>query len=174
MKKLIIIALAAVAVTFMTSCNPNARNPFFAETWNTPFGTPPFDQIRTSHFKPAFLEGMRRHNAEIEAIVNNPEAPTFANTVVPFEASGLFLERVSLTFSTIASSERNEEVAEVERQVMPMLSAHSSQISMNPRLFERIRVVYENERSQLQGEDLMLLDIMYRNFVRGGALLDVE
>ncbi|MCL2416909.1 MAG: M3 family metallopeptidase [Bacteroidales bacterium] len=169
MKKLIIIALAAFAL--MTSCNPNANNPFFAETWDTPFGVPPFNQIRAQHYMPAFLEGMRRHNAEIEAIVNNPEAPTFQNTVVALEASGQFLQRVSLTFMNIILSERTEQLTQIEVEIMPMLSAHSDQVSMNPELFERIRIVHENERSQLQGEDLMLLDIMYRNFVRGGALL---
>ncbi|MCL2414878.1 MAG: M3 family metallopeptidase [Bacteroidales bacterium] len=170
MKKLIIIALAAFAL--MTSCNPNANNPFFAETWNTPFGVPPFDQIRTVHYKPAFLEGFRRHNAEIEAIVNNPEAPTFENTVVALEASGLFLERVLMTFHNITLSELTDELTVLQGEIMPMLSAHSDRISMNPELFQRIRVVYENERSQLEGEDLMLLDITYRNFVRGGANLD--
>ena len=172
MRKLTIFALAVFAFTLVTSCEPNARNPFFVETWNTPFGVPPFDQIRTEHYKPAFLEGMRRHNAEIEAIVNNPEAPTFENTIVPFEASGLFLERVLLTFMNITNSELTDELAELKSEIMPMLSAHSDQISMNPELFQRIRVVYENERSQLEGEDLMLLDITHRNFVRGGAMLD--
>ena len=172
MKKLIFVALAAFTLTLVTSCDPNARNPFFAETWNTPFGTPPFDQIRTAHYMPAFLEGMRRHNAEIEAIVNNPDAPTFANTVVPFEASGLFLERVNLVFRNYIATERNEALTVIEREIGPMLTAHSDQVSMNADLFARIRVVYENERHQLQGEDLRLLQIMYRDFVRGGAMLD--
>ncbi|MCL2414879.1 MAG: M3 family metallopeptidase [Bacteroidales bacterium] len=172
MKKLIIIALTAFAL--MTSCNPNANNPFFAETWNTPFGTPPFDQIRTAHYMPAFLEGMRRHNAEIKAIINNPEAPTFENTIVPFEASGLFLERVRLVFMNIIRTERDDELAEIEREIMPILSAHSDRIAMNPELFERIRIVYENEYDQLYGENQMLLRIIYRNFVRGGANLCEE
>ncbi|MCL2416908.1 MAG: M3 family metallopeptidase [Bacteroidales bacterium] len=170
MKKLIIIALAALAL--MTSCDPNARNPFFAETWNTPFGTPPFDQIRTAHYMPAFLEGMRRHNAEIEAIINNSEAPTFENTIVAFEASGLFLERVELTFRNFIRTDRNAGLTEVEREILPMLSSHFDRISMNAELFERIRYVYENERGQLYGEDERLLYIMHRNFVRGGAMLD--
>ncbi|MCL2416910.1 MAG: M3 family metallopeptidase [Bacteroidales bacterium] len=169
MKKLIIIALAAFAL--MTSCNPNANNPFFAETWNTPFGTPPFDQIRTAHYMPAFLEGMRRHNAEIEAIINNPEAPTFQNTVVAFEASGMFLERVNLVFVNVLRTERYEGLTEIEREIMPMLTAHFDQVSMNPELFERIKFVYENERDQLEGENARLLYIMHRNFVRGGANL---
>ena len=172
MKKLTIIALAAI--TLMTACNRTSNNPFFAETWNTPFGVPPFDQIRTAHYKPAFLEGMKRHNAEIEAIINNPEAPTFENTIVAFEASGLFLERVFLTFQNILNSERTEKLSELEKEILPLLTVHSDQISMNPRLFERIRIVYENERSQLQGEDLMLLEITHRNFVRGGANLCEE
>ena len=88
MKKLSIILAAMI---LMNSCNTTSNNPFFAESWDTPYGIPPFDRIKFEHYKPAFLEGMKRHNAEIEAIVNNPETPTFENTLVPFEASGLFL-----------------------------------------------------------------------------------
>jgi len=172
MKKLTILALAAFALTLVTSCDANRNNPFFAETWNTPFGVPPFDQIRTTHYMPAFLEGMRRHNAEIEAIVANPEAPTFENTIVALEASGLFLERVLLTFLNIASSELTDEIADLQSQIMPMLAAHSDRISMNPELFERVRIVYDNEYTQLQGEKQTLLRITHRNFVRGGAMLD--
>jgi len=170
MKKLSIITLAALMLTW--SCNSTSHNPFFAEKWDTPFGVNPFNEIKFEHYKPAFLEGMKRHNAEIEAIVNNPEEPTFENTVVALDAAGLFLERVVLHFFNMISSERTDELAALDEEMAPVLAKHSDEIAMNPKLFERVKVVYENERSKLQGEDLMLLEETYKGFVRGGANLD--
>jgi len=170
MKKLSLITLIMVGI--FTSCgNKTNDNPFFAE-WKTPYGVPPFEQIKFEHFEPAFIEGIKRQNAEIDAIVNNPEEPTFENTIVALEASGLFLEKVQLHFFNIISSERTPELAALDEKIAPVLSKHSDEIAMNPKTFERVKFVYDNERSRLQGEDLMLLDITYKNFVRGGANLD--
>ena len=171
-KKLSLIALAAI--TLMTACGPSSNNPFFAEEWNTPYGVNPFDKIKLEHFEPAFLEGMKRHNAEIDAIVKNTEEPTFENTIAALEASGLFLERVQLHFSNMIASERTLELTALNEKMAPVLSKHSDEIAMNPKMFERVKFVYDNERSRLQGEDLMLLDITYRNFIRGGANLDED
>jgi len=172
MKKLSIIALAVI--TLMTACNPNSKNPFFVEKWDTPYGVNPFDEIKFEHYKPAFLEGIKRHNAEIDAIVNNPEEPTFENTIVALEASGLFLERVQLHFANIIYSERTPQLTALDQEIAPMLSKNTDEIAMNPRLFERVKFVYDNERSNLQDEDLMLLEITYKNFVRGGANLNED
>ena len=170
MKNLTIIALAVL--TFMTACNNTSNNPFFQEKWDTPWGVNPFDQIKFEHYKPAFLEGMKRHKAEIEAIVNDAEEPTFENTIVALETSGTFLNRVSLTFYNIMLSEKTDQLTALQEELMPMLSKHSDEIAMNPALFERVKIVYENEHSTLRDEDLMLLEETYRNFVRGGANLD--
>jgi len=172
MKKLTIIFLAAVAL--MTACDSTSNNPLFAEKWDTPYGVNPFDEIKFEHYKPAFMEGIKRHKAEIDAIVNNPEEPTFENTIVALEASGLFLERVQLHFANIIYSERTPQLTALDQEIAPMLSKNTDEIAMNPRLFERVKFVYDNERSTLQGEDLMLLDITYKNFVRGGANLDED
>ena len=169
-KKLSLIALAAI--TLMTACGPSSNNPFFTEEWNTPWGVNPFDEIKIEHFEPAFLEGMKRHNAEIDAIVNNSQEPTFENTIVALEASGSFLERVRRHFSNIMASERTPELTALNGKMAPVLSKHTDEIAMNPKTFERVKFVYNNERLRLKGEDLMLLDITYNNFVRGGANLD--
>ncbi|MDR0436755.1 MAG: M3 family metallopeptidase, partial [Bacteroidales bacterium] len=172
MKHLTIITLAAL--TLMCSCNSNSKNPFFQENWDTPWGVNPFDKIKCEHYKPAFMEGMKRHNAEINAIVNNPEEPTFENTIVALEASGLFLERVMLCFFNIISSERTEKLTALDEEMAPILSKHGDEIAMNPKLFDRVKAVYNNKENltHLDAEDLMLLDITYKNFVRGGANLD--
>jgi peptidyl-dipeptidase Dcp len=170
MKKLSIIILAAL--TLMWSCNSTSNNPFFAEKWDTPFGVNPFNEIKFEHYKPALLEGMKRHNAEIDAIVNNPETPTFENTIAALDAAGLFLDRVVLHLFNMLSSERTDELAALNEEMAPVLAKHSDEIAMNPKLFERVKTVYDNERSKLHGEDLMLLEETYKGFVRGGANLD--
>jgi peptidyl-dipeptidase Dcp len=157
----------------MNSCNTTSNNPFFAETWDTPFGVAPFDQIQFKHFKPALLEGMKRHNAEIEAIVSNPEAPTFENTIVALDHAGLFLERVWLTFVNLNMSERTEQMANLDEQMAPIMSEHFDGISMNPQLFESVKAGYEiRENLGVGGEDVMLLEVTYKGFVRGSANLD--
>jgi len=174
MERLTIIVFAAIIL--MNACNSNRNNPFFAENWDTPWGVNPFDEIKFEHYKPAFLEGMKRHNAEVEAIIKNPEEPTFENTIVALEASGQFLERVVLHFFNMISSERTDDLAALDEEMAPILSKHSDEISMNAKLFERVKAVYDNKESldHLDAEDRMLLEITYKNFVRGGANLDEE
>ncbi|MDR2908012.1 MAG: M3 family metallopeptidase [Bacteroidales bacterium] len=173
MKKLTILTIAIM--TIMSACNNNSKNPFFAEQWDTPYGVQPFSQIKFEHYRPAFDEGMKRHKAEIEAIVNNADEPTFENTIVAFDASGLFLERVAMTFFALISSDRTDSLLALEAEIAPALSKHSDEIAMSPKLFNRIKAVYDNKESlNLQGEDAMLLEKIYKNFVRGGANLDEQ
>ena len=118
---------------------------------------------------------MKRHKAEISAIVENVEEPTFENTIVALDASGLFLERVELTFSNVIGTERTDEMSVLEEEMAPLLSKHSDEIAMNPKLFERVKAVYDNKEAfNLQGEDLMLLENTYKNFLRGGANLSEQ
>ncbi|MDE6500439.1 MAG: M3 family metallopeptidase [Rikenella sp.] len=168
------------AATVATSCGagPNAatdaENPFFT-AWETPFGTPPFEQIRPEHYRPAFDEGMAREKAEIEAIVNNPEAPTFENTILAYDNSGEFLRRVSSVFGCVAGTDMTPELETIQGEVSPLLTRHNSDISRDPRLFARVKAVYEG-RDSLCTDSLQrrLTEKMYNGFVRSGAELSAE
>lgn len=150
------------------------ENPFF-ETWNTPFGVPPFSRITPGHFLPAFAEGMKRQLAEIEAITANPAAPDFQNTVEALERSGEFLRRVSDVFSNWNGSDTNPELQAIARQTAPLQARHRSAIMLNPTLFGRIDAVFA-KRSELGlgAEALRLLEQTHKRFVRAGAKLDVK
>ena len=152
----------------------STQNPFF-EAYNTPHGTVPFDQIKTEHYMPAVQEGIRRQNEEIEAIINNPEAPTFANTVLAYEQSGEMLNRVSAVFGNLLSAETNDEMQALAQEIMPLMSEHSNNISLNEKLFARIKAVYEQrEQESLNAEQLKLLEDIYTGFTRNGANLEGE
>lgn len=150
----------------------SSDNPFFAE-WTTPFGTPPFDRIKVEHFKPAILEGIKRHNDEIKAIAESKEPPTFANTVEALDRSGLFLDRVQKVMENLLSANTNDELQAVAQELAPTLSAHNDEILLNPKLFARLKAVYEQRnRIELNPEQRQLLEKYYRDFVRAGANLD--
>ena len=149
-----------------------APNPFLEE-WTTPYGVPPFDRIRPEHFLPAFERGMSLHNAEIDAIVAQPDEPTFENTIAAYDAAGGMLQRTALIFEMLASSNATPEMQAVEEEAMPLLAAHADGIRMNERLFGRVRAVYDRrEALPLSPEQLRLTERLYRQFVRSGALLD--
>lgn len=149
----------------------NAQNPFF-EKYNTPHQTVPFDKIRVEHYEPAILEGIRQHEAEINAIVDNPEAPTFENTIVALEESGSLLNRVSAVFYNMQSAETNDDLQGIARKMIPVISEHSNNISLNEKLFARIKKVHEQkDKLNLTPEQQMLLKESYDNFVRSGANL---
>ncbi len=154
------------------SCSTQVeQNPFFTES-QAPFGVPEFDKIKTEHYMPAFERGMQEHNAEIDAIVNNKEAATFANTIEPLEFSGALLKKVGGVFYNLTSSETNDDLKALERQLSPLASAHQDNISLNQALFERIKQVYDNRASEnLTAEQTKVLENYYKNFVRSGALL---
>lgn len=150
----------------------SSDNPFFAE-WTTPFGAPPFDRIKVEHFKPAILEGIKRHNEEIKAIAENSEPPTFANTVEALDRSGLFLDRVQKVMENLLSANTSDELQAMAQELAPTLSAHNDEIFLNPKLFARLKAVYEQrDRLELNPEQRQLLEKYYRDFVRAGANLD--
>ena len=121
---------------------------------------------------PAFIEGMRQDSLEIEAIANNPEPPTFANTIEALEYSGAMLDRVSDVFFNLYSADTDKDMDEIAEKVSPLLSDHSDNISMNPALFKRIKAVYDQRESlNLNQEQMRLLEKKYQNFVRSGANL---
>ena len=149
------------------------KNPFFV-----PYGTPhdavPFDRIKLEHFEEAFLEGIRRDNEQIEKTINNPEKPTFDNTIINTEEDeGYYdlLSRVSTVFFNLLSAETNDEMDALAQKMQPILTQHANDVRLNPRLFERIRQVHLHHR-RLTAEEKMLLDNCYEGFVRSGALLD--
>ena len=147
------------------------QNPLLA-TYHTPYHTAPFHLIKTEHYEPAILKGMEMHNEEIEAIINNPEQPTFHNTIVALERSGAILDRAATIFGNLLSAETNDELQAIAQRVMPQLSEHSNNISLNEKLFARIKAVYDSaESTQLNQEDRVLLDKTYDGFIRNGANL---
>ena len=151
-----------------------AHNPFLAP-FGTPHDTVPFDRIRTEHYEPALREGIRRQLAEIDAITSNPEEPTFGNTIEAYEHSGRLLETVSNVFGNLHSAETNDEMERLAQVLMPLLSEHSNNISLNPQLFARIKHVYEHtDRASLTTEQQTLLEETYQGFVRHGADLQGE
>ncbi len=152
----------------------DSANPLLGE-WKTPFGAPPFGEIKPEQFLPAFQEAIRRHDREVAAIAENPAAPTFANTVAALDDSGELLARVNNVFGLLTSAETNEQLQAVEAQVKPMLAAHADDVYLNEALFARVEAVYR-DRAQLHlnPEDATLLARTYRRFVRGGAKLSPE
>ena len=141
MKRLL---LAACTVTALTACTQSVKkehaccNPFFTE-YQTPFGVPPFEQIKTEHYKPAFLTGMEEQMSEIEDIVNNTDPATFENTIAALDQSGALLSKVSQVFYGLNSANTNEELQTLGNELSPILSKHSDDISLNAKLFERIK-----------------------------------
>lgn len=164
--------MAAILVSCSSPKTEN--NPFFTES-KAPFGVPVFEEIKSEHYKPAFLRGMEEHNAEVEAIVNNPAAPTFENTVAALDFTGDLLKRVSGVFYNLTSAETNDELKAINKEISPLATAHDDNMMLNDKLFARIKTVYDNrENENLNPEQMMLLDKYYKNFVRAGALLDAE
>lgn len=149
-------------------------NPFLTE-WNTPYGVPPFDQIKTEHYLPAFEEAMRQQKAEIDSIVSNTEEATFENTIEALEYSGALLDKVAAVFFNLSECENNEEMEAIAEKISGPLSKHSDDINLNADLFARIKTVYEQKDSLgLNGEQMRLLEETYKSFVRGGANVPVE
>ncbi|MCP3893702.1 MAG: M3 family metallopeptidase [Bacteroides sp.] len=152
----------------------NAQNPFF-EISDTPHGTAPFDKIKTEHYEPAILEGIRQQTAIVDAIVQNPELPTFANTIETYEKSDALLGRVLSVFFNLNSAETNDELQLLAQKMTPVLSEHSNNINLNEKLFSRIKAVYDQKSSlSLTPEQTKLLDDIYDGFIRRGASLQGE
>lgn len=152
-------------------------NPFF-QHWNTPHETVPFNQIRLEHYEEAFLEGIRREDEQIEKIVNNPETPTFENTIIYKDPDHddeyyALLTTVSTVFSCMLSAETNDQLEQLAQRMDPILTKHANDVSLNPKFFERVKYVYENH-GELTPEEQRLLENTYQGFVRSGALLNDE
>lgn len=161
-------------LTLVVACNQQPENPLLAK-WDTPFETPPFDKIKDEHFKPAILEGMRIESEEIKAITENPEAPTFENTIVALEKSGELLSRVSRVFGCLNGANTNATLQQVSKELAPLRARHRDDINLNDKLFARIKAVYEQKESLgLNEEELTLLENYYKGFVRSGADLAPE
>ncbi|MBQ1208884.1 MAG: M3 family metallopeptidase [Bacteroidales bacterium] len=158
-------------VMCFVSCNDN---PFMSE-WNTPFGIPPFEKIQDKHYLPAVEEGIRQHNAEIAAIVDNPQAPTFENTVVAYEYSGDLLNKVLGVFFNISESDGTPAIQELEGKILPMVTTHYDEILLNAGLYKRVEALYAKKDSlSLNSEQLRVLDKLYQSFVRNGIALPLE
>lgn len=160
------------------SCNNTPtverENPLLAE-WNTPYGIPPFEEIEVEDYMPAFEAAMEMHKAEVEAIVNNPEEPTFDNTILALDNAGAKLNDIANTFFLIAAADTNPEMQKVEAEVSPLLAAHSDQIMMNDALFQRVKKVYlGRKKAGLDAMQLRLTEKTYKDFERSGANLSPE
>lgn len=147
------------------------QNPFF-ENIHTPHGTVPFDRIAVEHYAPAIRRGIECQNEEIDAIVNNPEPADFHNTILALEKSGQLLHRVEVVFDNLLSAETNDAMQELAKELMPLLSEHANNITLNERLFERIKTAYEHRNNEpLTTEQRKLTEDTYEGFVRSGANL---
>lgn len=147
------------------------ENPFFTKRYNTPHEVPPFDKIQFEHYEPAMMEGMRLESEAIEALCNNPEEPTFENTIMP--KTGEMLENVTSVFFNLLSACNSPEMEELSQKMAPLLSEHSNRITMNERLFQRIKHVWE-KRHELDTEQQILMEKIYDGFLRTGANLPKE
>ncbi len=182
MKKRNLIVAGMLALTLVACKKEEEKtntemneNPLLVEQFNTPFGVPPFDLIKDEHFEPAILEAIKMHQAEIDAIANSNEAPTFENTILAMENSGGLLKRNARIFYNLTSANTNDKLQEIAAKLAPEMSKHSDNISLNKKLFQRVKTVWENRQSLNLGlEEAKLLEEAYKNFVRSGANLSEE
>ena len=136
-----------------------------------PFGAPDFSKIKSGHYLPAIQAGIEEQRAEIKQIVENRQKPTFQNTILAFEKSGQLLDRVKNIFFCITEANKTPEIEAAEKAAIPLLTDFENEINFNQKFFERVKYVYDHERNSLKGEDKVLLEEIYKNFVRSGALL---
>ena len=171
MKKALLIVTAALA---LASCANKDQNPFMQE-WDTPYGIPPFDKIKIEHYMPAIKAGIEQHEAEIQAIIDNPAAPTFENTVAALELSGDLLTKVTGVLYNLSETENSPEMEALIEEVTPLQSQHSDNIYMNKKLYERVAAIYNADQSGLTREQQMVLKKLYEAFERNGiGLSDAE
>ena len=160
-----------IALAFVPAFAPAQTNPFSAPS-PLLFQAPQFDKITDADFQPAIDEGMKQHLAEIEAIANSSDAPTFDNTIVAMEKSGALLTRVSRVFGALTQSNTNSTLQKVQSEEAPKLAAHRDAIYLNPKLFARVKAIYDQRATlKLDPESDRLVERYYRDFVRSGALL---
>ncbi len=170
------LTLMAATIFLFTTCKPEKKiaNPFFSD-YDTPFQVPPFDKIDTTDFLPAFMEGIAKHNAEIDSIVKNPATPDFENSILAFDKSGKLLTRVSKVFYSLNEAETNKQLQAIARQLSPVMSKHGDDISLNEKLFARIKAVYEKRHElKLDSQQLRVVEKYFRDFERQGANLQAD
>lgn len=176
MKNLIFAAAMSCMVCACGQQAADTDNPFLTE-FETPYGTPDFNRIKVEHYEPAFLKGIEQQNQEIKAIVENPEEPTFENTIVALDNSEEILARVSGVFFALTEADTNDELMALEGKIAPMLSEHSDNIFLNQDLYKRVAAVHAQEEAgkiTLTTEQHYLLDKYYKEFIRSGAGLDAQ
>ncbi len=178
-KKYVFFIIIATTL-FMMSCksdNTNTvahgnANPLLAVKFNTPYEVPPFEKIKSSDYLPAFKEGIKQQNKEINFIITNKEKPNFKNTIESLEKSGDLLNRTNLIFDNLTSANTSDELKKVAKQVAPLLTAHQDSIKLNSKLFKKIKYVYDNQaKENLTPEQKTVLKKYYDEFVRAGANL---
>ncbi|MBU1718818.1 MAG: M3 family metallopeptidase, partial [Bacteroidetes bacterium] len=176
------IGMSIIAIALLSSCGGSndenkprtENNPFFSE-YNTPFGVPPFGLIKPEHYKPAFEEGINQILAEIEAITTSEETPDFKNTIEPYSYCGDLLDKVSSVFYNMLSTNTNDTMQKLAAEISPMMAKQKDDVLLNARLFERIKTVFDKKAEMgLNAEQLRLVEEIYKDFVRGGALLAAE
>ena len=177
-KTFLTIGLAATLLQMPTSsfaqnAGGNRQNPLLVKS-SLPFGAPDFSKIQESDYLPAFEAGIKEQRANIQKIISNKKKPTFLNTILAYENSGMLLDRASNVFFGLTSAHKTPGIAEAQKKVMPLLTDLDNEISFNQKLFERIKYVYDHEYNKLKGEDKRLTEVIYKGFVRSGALLSPE
>jgi peptidyl-dipeptidase Dcp len=175
-KKLMTLAMMAVVlgsgVSLLTACKDNLKdNPLLQES-TLPYGAPDFSKIQEKDYLPALEEAIKQKRDEINQIVENKDSATFENTILAYEQSGKLLDRVGRIFFALVEADKTPVIGETEKKVMPMITELENDIAFNKPLFERIKQVYDRDHDKLQGEDQKLLEEVYKEFVRNGALLD--
>ena len=177
MKRVLVVLTLIMTLLNTTFCSNEARqegNPLLAD-WDTPHGVPPFDRIKPEHYKPAFEKAMALHNGEIQVIIANAEEPTFDNTILELDRSGVMLTNLYELFGMMCAAMNDEEMQKLQEEMMPQLAAHYDAISMNEELFKRIKAVYDKrEAANLNEDQLRLVEKMYKSAARQGALLNEE
>ena len=178
MKKTFLLTLALMITTLLSAQmtkeemdNVKNTNPLVMQ-WLTPYQTPPFNLIKTEHYKPAMLYAIEKAKQDINAIINNPQLPTFENTIVAYEQSGKILDRVSGVLFNLNEACTDEQMQEICQEISPLLTQYANDVSMNSQLFAKVKVVYDlRDDLKLTTEDRTLLDKVYKGFIQNGALL---
>jgi peptidyl-dipeptidase Dcp len=174
MKKTLIFIFLAILAIAGCKQEEKSNNPFFNK-YDTPFEVPPFGQIRAVHFMPAFQKGFEEQKNEIKTIINNPEEPTFENTIKALVYSGQLLSKVNRVFGALSGANTNDSLQAISRELSPIASKHNDDINLNDTLFLKVKSVYENKTSfNLTEEEKKLLDDTYKDFVRSGAALSMD
>lgn len=174
MRKTVMSLLAAGMLFAACNKQDNADNPLL-QKWDTPFETAPFEKIKPEHYLPAFKAAIEQHDKEIQEIVSNKEAATFDNTIAALEFSGQLLSRIQGVYFNMLAANTSTELQKAQEEIGPLLAHHSDNVSMNAELFKRVKAVWDNKDKQnYTDEQKAVLEKVYKNFVRNGALLDAN